>query len=928
VSDSYAVEKPKLHSKLQAALKNNGKEAPIIEYINGWTIDDINQVFNGADAFRAIYTLEPSRNPGSGPNNLGKNLTLYANFEQLSGNRHLTRGIQNYVKWTTGLTLNTRLRDKEQAGNLNAVKENVSKCVKRALEREKVDSAALSGNVDGVLLDPAIWKYATSQSLVTLQGTRSGTRGVGRALAARQRVQELASELQRYYMQSGTTLAFIKKFCVKELNYQDHNVLNGWYAPNKQPANGAEMRPIMMALDPAVLIDSDRARANTLFIQNAVKLQLKERPPSELTGVAAVLWKYASDVSSMDARNGGPNDHATDWFFEKFVTQNTQANLGKAMSLYAEQNNKDWTKLPATRTTAKANNGLSIATALSAADRGRGNTNPPQAQRVNDEIPKLGPEEQKVVKFFELGVLERCKDKSGRPIAGQLTFSNAPKGRCFTKKELPALLEGFAYQRFVERLRPVEQSLNAPLTYGGNMQDFSLGIFAPSISLKYAQTNWFVEMLTKAVFQPGVVGWDYLKFTAAPAFAAFRWTPGAAEIGAMRPRRQQVVDICVEMDEFRRIKKAVGARLEVHIDAAWDFQRMRPQFFMRGEGNVKASALGVLWQISRAWLHFRERPRGRGGADGANGRGGSEASGRGGSEPDGRGGSEAGGSGGSEAGGRGGSEAGGSGGGGGSEADGSRGGGEDHPGWWDKLKSYADISKAVRRMSEERREAAIEEGAEYMRTIQRRMLRQVRMLAAKTGDYAEAEALGLKAEMGVDVPAEYSNLARECSNVTLEAKVTGGEGEQAWRITLPLLVKLPDRGLLSMDPRVEDMMHKVGLPEKAFENLHHSMSDEEQEQISKLKPGVRFYVQIFKAIEGAVFANFNFTPGVAYAGLYLDVGFVLPIVVLNRPLGRGGATSSARTSVSAVLPLWVRGKSIQVYGNRNEKVATAGIVIR
>lgn len=107
-----------------------------------------------------------------------KIISLWVDFQRFDLTRHLTRGVQNYVKWATGLALNNQLTQTEQKSNLTDVKQTLANgdYVRGALNRHQVTDNVLSGKVNGLHLDLEIWKHATSRSLASLKATRRGTR--------------------------------------------------------------------------------------------------------------------------------------------------------------------------------------------------------------------------------------------------------------------------------------------------------------------------------------------------------------------------------------------------------------------------------------------------------------------------------------------------------------------------------------------------------------------------------------------------------------------------------------------------------------------------------------------------------------------------------------------------------------------------------
>lgn len=807
------------------------------------------------------------------------------------------------------MTENKLLQQSEQKANLDAITSTLTARVCVTLNPKKVSAADLSGRVEGVLMDPVIWKYASSESLVKLEGTFSGTKGVGAALNARK---DSLQQLQYLFINEKATLSFIQRFDLKALSYQDPNLLNGWYPANKQPPNGAEMHRIMASLNPAAMVDGDRKRADTPFIRNAVKLQLKERPPAGLVGLAGVLWKYANNDAALisKGRRSGPGDHSVQWFFRNFVTPDTQANLGKAMRLWAAQTGSDWTKLPTAVT--KPNDGLSISTALAAASGSAPAPRTPQSHQGVPNIPTLTKKQRNDLDYFELGAIERCKKRPG-----YLTFEKARDGRCFSPDDLPELIESFQYLRLTEEFRPVKQSINAPFAYGGNVQDFSLGIAAFGVGANIPCRGWFANVLSNSAVLPAVVGWDYFNLRWRPAFWSFRWTPGAAEVSFGKPRRDQVSGITVNPEDYERVKRACTLRAEIHADAAYDFQRKTFQFFLRGEGNTKSTAIGLMWQVAKAFLFCRGRRFGRGRSDGAP-----------------SGGEPAGASGASGGGARGGGVS-------GTGAGGGAGDGEADPATAaaEKEDTYKGVVGVVRRFLDQRKNAALDKGRKLVNGIAAQLDQHVEEMSRDPVVRRRAERAGITIKFGTgggggggpgvgpgpgprgpegevtstSTPGSAPGGRRGRSfRLTIEATKRGGVGEEGWET----------------DPDAADILSTIGIPQNFTMLLKRIIPEETAEEIKKLPRAEKFWVHILKATEAALFFNFNFTPGVAYAGFYLDIGFVLPIVVTMFPPGKGGATAESLLSAGAVFPLWVRGKSIQIYGNRSEKVATAGIVVR
>jgi hypothetical protein len=494
----------------------------------------------------------------------------------------------------------------------------------------------------------------------------------------------------------------------------------------------------------------------------------------------------------------------------------------------------------------------------------------PQTQsprgRPTGAIPSLKPEEQRLADYFELGVLQRAKNKEGQPIPGQFTFSGAPDNFSITREELPDLLMGLNFERLVQKAVPREKSLQAPFQYGGNIQSFQLFIVAPALALDYLLSGWnnlIFRIFTKAVFQVVVIGWDLKKVSTKPLFLSGRWTPSFREWERLKPDPEQVVGITVKMSEYERAKKAIGWKREVHVDLAGDLRKNKLQIIFRGEGVVKANALGVLWQISRVWRSFRS--------------------------------------------------------------------GKPTPGW-ENAKSYCDIAARVRGEWSKKREEALERGKKAVRQMEIQVDEEVKKLAANIGNYEGAGALGLKAEIGVDEKSVYSGLAPEYSNVPIEGRVAERGLPNGWVITFPMVVRLVkgeggggNRKMLTVKPAVHAMLKKMGVPTMDIDASSTNLTPQEQES---LIPGACIWAQIFKAVEGAFFANVNCTPGTAYAGFFLDIGMVFPIIVGIYPFGKGGASSNAKWKGGVVLPVWVAGWSIQIFGNRDETVATAGIVVR
>jgi hypothetical protein len=233
----------------------------------------------------------------------------------------------------------------------------------------------------------------------------------------------------------------------------------------------------------------------------------------------------------------------------------------------------------------------------------------------------------------------------------------------------------------------------------------------------------------------------------------------------------------------------------------------------------------------------------------------------------------------------------------------------------------------VKRFFDRQRDAALQKGTELVNGMADRLDRHVQEISRDPTGRKRAEDAGIRIRVGqnraagsggagasphASTPGAAPWTGRQGGfRISIEATKRGGVGEKTWEI----------------DPKASAHLRAV-LPPNFTMMLQQCLPAETQREIERLPAAEKFWVHVFKAAQAALFFNFNFTPGIAYAGLFLDVGFVIPIVVTMLPAGEGGTDPDALLSAGGIFPMWVRGKSIQIFGNRTEKVSTAGIFVK
>lgn len=323
---------------LQDMLRNSGTS--IRGQLNDLEAAEINRALSNQQAFNAIYNHT----------NSDKQLNLWVDFREFDDVRHLTKGVQDYVTWATGLTANSILPPEEQALNRRSVGDTLGReeFVAGALERESVTNSVLSGATAGVGMNPTLWSLAPAGVLVELKGTRGGTRGVGDALLAKGDLTQLRDHFPANVPDRANQ--WLRRFDSKAMNFGNGSLLNGWEG-DVVPADGGSMRAVMLALPPDVLasaalrgVDGVADLENRNFIVDALDLQVRERPNSEMRSIA----EYA---------RGASNER----FVESLLNDDNAADVGRIINQYITSTDQFLTEDELTRTNSQ---GLSLFDAM------------------------------------------------------------------------------------------------------------------------------------------------------------------------------------------------------------------------------------------------------------------------------------------------------------------------------------------------------------------------------------------------------------------------------------------------------------------------------------------------------------------------------------------------------------------------------------
>jgi hypothetical protein len=286
---------------------------------------------------------------------------------------------------------------------------------------------------------------------------------------------------------------------------------------------------------------------------------------------------------------------------------------------------------------------------------------------TKDNVPKLQPLVQEVVDQFDLGTIQPYYSPSGKPRPGHFVFSKGLRSHVFTEQGLPYLLFSLAsldMDRAICNLTEEEEEIcldafgigerkineilsgtpsrqigetdpehggdrsqnqgrnlqandnkntqdnrsNNPFNWDtrntGQTQTFWLAIQAPGLWWNFGKHFKVLEWITKSITQVGTAGWNLNHpKDRHPVFIAGRWTP-AVFLSDKKKLPLAVRCLYAKMNNMENIKAMLGFKIEVHIDVARSYERLRMKTVSKSlQGYIRIEAVGKI-NIMAAWLRM------------------------------------------------------------------------------------------------------------------------------------------------------------------------------------------------------------------------------------------------------------------------------------------------------------------------------------